>query len=143
MSAFDLLKEIVDTIAADEPSVWGEPRHASVGILIAGAEQNPSICFISRAKWESDPWSEHIAFPGGSRSADEDALHTLRRELQEEIGWLIEKDQRPVQLPQLHIRLAGRERLLLLDAFVYQVKGTPASAAMRSRSSIGLLDSSC
>jgi 8-oxo-dGTP pyrophosphatase MutT (NUDIX family) len=125
MSAFDLLKEVVDTIAADEPAVWGEPRHASVGILIAGAEQNPSICFIRRAKWQSDPWSEHIAFPGGSRSANEDAWHTLRRELQEEIGWLIEADQRPVQLPQLRIRLAGRERLLLLDAFVYQLEGTP------------------
>lgn len=124
MSALDLLKEVVDTIAADERSVWGEPRHASVGILIA-VEQTPSICFINRAKWERDPWSEHIAFPGGSRSADEDALHTLQRELREEIGWLIEEDQRPVQLPQLCIRLAGRERLLLLDAFVYQVEGTP------------------
>ena len=38
-------------------------------------------------------------------------------------GWLIEEDRRPVQLPQLCIRLAGRERLLL-DAFVYQVEGT-------------------
>ena len=125
MSIFDLLKEVVETIALDEPFFWGEPRHASVGILIAGAKQNPSICFIRRAKWERDPWSEHIAFPGGSRAADEDALPTLRRELKEEIGWVVEDSQRPVRLPQLRIRLAGRERLLLLDAFVYRVEGAP------------------
>jgi 8-oxo-dGTP pyrophosphatase MutT (NUDIX family) len=125
MSAFDLLKAVVDAMEADESSVWGEPRHASVGIIVAGAKENPSICFIRRAKWESDPWSEHIAFPGGSRSADEDAVQTLRRELQEEIGWVIEEHRRPTPLPQLRIRLAGRERLMLLDAFVYRVEGEP------------------
>ena len=125
MSAFDLLKGVVDAMALGEPSIWGEPRHASVGILVAGAKENPSICFIRRAKWEGDPWSEHIAFPGGSRSADEDALQTLRRELQEEVGWLIEEHEQPILLPQLRIRLAGRERLMLLDAFVYRVEGTP------------------
>jgi 8-oxo-dGTP pyrophosphatase MutT (NUDIX family) len=125
MSVFDLLKEVVEAIAIDEASVWGEARHASVGILIAGAKQNPSICFIRRAKWEGDPWSEHIAFPGGSRTADEDATQTLRRELEEEIGWVVEDCERPVRLPQLRIRLAGRERLLLLDAFVYRVEGDP------------------
>ena len=52
MGVFDLLKDVVETIAIDESSVWGEPRHASVGILIAGARQNPSICFIRRAKWD-------------------------------------------------------------------------------------------
>jgi 8-oxo-dGTP pyrophosphatase MutT (NUDIX family) len=125
MTVVDLLKGVVETIALDEASAWGETRHASVGILVAGAKQNPSICFIRRAKWEGDPWSEHIAFPGGSRTAGEDALQTLRRELHEEIGWVVEDRQRPVQLPQLRIRLAGRERLLLLDAFVYRAEGDP------------------
>lgn len=125
MSAFDLLKEVVDAMEADESLVWGEPHHASVGIIVAGANENPSICFIRRAKWESDPWSEHIAFPGGSRSTDEDAVQTLRRELQEEIGWVIEEHRRPTPLPQLRIRLAGRERLMRLDAFVYRVEGEP------------------
>ena len=125
ISAFDLLKDVVAAISASERSIWGEPRRASVGILVAGAKEKPSICFIRRAKWEGDPWSEHIAFPGGSRSADEDALQTLRRELGEEIGWLIEEHERPSPLPQLKIRLAGRERLMLLDAFVHRVEGAP------------------
>jgi 8-oxo-dGTP pyrophosphatase MutT (NUDIX family) len=123
MSLFDFLKEVLETMAIDEASAWGEVRHASIGILIAGAKPNPSICFIRRAKWEGDPWSEHIAFPGGSRAAEEDALGTLKRELQEEIGWVVEDGQQPIKLPQLCIRLAGRERLLLLDAFVCRVEG--------------------
>jgi 8-oxo-dGTP pyrophosphatase MutT (NUDIX family) len=125
MSVVDLLRAAVENIGVDETSAWGEARQASVGILIAGPKQNPSICFIRRAKWEGDPWSEHIAFPGGSGAADEDALQTLQRELKEEIGWSAEGRQPPVQLPQLRIRLAGRERLLLLDAFVYHVEGVP------------------
>jgi 8-oxo-dGTP pyrophosphatase MutT (NUDIX family) len=125
MSVLDFLKEVVETIAIHETAIWGETRHASVGILVAGAKPNPSICFIRRAKWEGDPWSEHIAFPGGSRAAGEDSLQTLRRELKEEIGWIAEERQGPVQLPQLRIRLAGRERLLLLDVFVYRVEGAP------------------
>jgi len=125
MGARNLLKDVVGSMAAGERSIWGEPRHASVGILVAGVKENASICFIRRAKWEGDPWSEHIAFPGGSRSADEDALQTLRRELQEEVGWLIDEQERPTPLPQLRIRLAGRERLMLLDAFVHRVEGAP------------------
>ena len=125
MGAFDILKDVVNGIAAGEPSIWGEPRRASVGILVAGAKESPSICFIRRAQWEGDPWSEHIAFPGGSHSADEDAFQTLRRELEEEIGWSIAEHERPTPLPQLRIRLAGRERLLLLDAFVHRVDGEP------------------
>ncbi len=125
MSAFDLLKDVVDSIAATEPSIWGEPRHASVAILVAGPRENPSICFIRRAKWETDPWSEHIAFPGGSRSADEDPLQTLRREVHEEIGWMIEEHEQPVPLPPLRIRLAGRERMMLLQAFLHRIEGPP------------------
>jgi hypothetical protein len=36
MSALDLLKGVVDAMAIGEPSIWGEPHHASVGILVAG-----------------------------------------------------------------------------------------------------------
>jgi hypothetical protein len=57
--------------------------------------------------------------------ADEDALQTLRQKLEEESGWVVEDCPPPVRLPQLRIRLAGRERLLLLDAFVCRVEGAP------------------
>ena len=50
------------------------------------------------------------------------------------MGWIVEDRQGPVQLPQLRIRLAGRERLLLLNGFVYRVGRSPTGTATRSGS---------
>ena len=46
-----------------------------------------SVLMIRRAEREGDPWSGHMAFPGGrSEHADPDSLATARRETLEEIG---------------------------------------------------------
>ena len=123
MKSFHVLRTALERHAADDGSLSNASRHASVCVLVADVEPIPHICFIRRAKWDTDPWSEHIAFPGGSRLGEETALQTLRREVQEEVGVDIGENAELVQLPQLRIRLAGRERLLLLDAFVCRVPG--------------------
>jgi 8-oxo-dGTP pyrophosphatase MutT (NUDIX family) len=125
MKSFQVLRAALEGSASHDGPLSSAPRHASVCVLVADAEPIPHICFIRRAKWDTDPWSEHIAFPGGSRSGDETALQTLRREVQEEVGVDIGADAEFVQLPQLRIRLAGKEKLLLLDAFVCHVQGPP------------------
>lgn len=48
---------------------------------------------------------------------------TVRREVKEEVGVALEEEAELTPLPQLRIRLAGRERLLLLDSFVHHIKG--------------------
>ena len=123
MKSFAVLRTALERHASHDGPLSNAPRHASVCVLVVDTEPIPHICFIRRAKWDSDPWSEHIAFPGGSRIGDETALQTLRREVQEEVGVDIGEDAELVPLPQLRIRLAGRERLLLLDAFVCHVPG--------------------
>jgi 8-oxo-dGTP pyrophosphatase MutT (NUDIX family) len=122
MDSFGLLRRMVDEGASDD-SALGQPRYASVCVLVADVEGIPSICFIRRAKWNDDPWSEHIALPGGSRTGDENAAQTLRREVDEEIGVAIPSDGELTLLPRLKIRLAGRERLLFLDSFVHHWPG--------------------
>ena len=43
--------------------------------------------FIQRAEYEGDPWSGHIAFPGGrAEEADESLIDTAMRETLEETG---------------------------------------------------------
>jgi 8-oxo-dGTP pyrophosphatase MutT (NUDIX family) len=123
MKSFNALRAALENHAAYDGPLAHATRHASVCVLVVDAEPTPHICFIRRAKWGTDPWSEHIAFPGGSRLGDETALQTLRREVQEEVGVDIGEEPELVQLPQLRIRLAGRERLLLLDAFVCHLVG--------------------
>ena len=123
MKSFEVLRATLERSVSHDGPLTGAPRHASVGVLVAETLPTPHICFIRRAKWDGDPWSEHIAFPGGSRLSDETALQTVRREVHEEVGVSLGEDAELTQLPQLRIRLAGRERLLLLDAFVCHLTG--------------------
>jgi 8-oxo-dGTP pyrophosphatase MutT (NUDIX family) len=123
MSAFDFLRHVLIEIRSRNQGPSGEARRAAVGVLLAGPAHNPSICFIRRARWASDPWSEHIGLPGGSRIGGESAEQALRRELDEEIGLAIADAAELTALPPLRIRLAGRERILLLDSFVHHLNG--------------------
>lgn len=124
MKSFAVLRTALEKIDLDDGSLSGPPRQASVCVLVATSDSTPHICFIRRAKWDGDPWSEHIAFPGGSRIGDETAAQTVRREVQEEVGVVIAEEEELTPLPRLQIRLAGRERFLLLDSFVYHIKGS-------------------
>jgi 8-oxo-dGTP pyrophosphatase MutT (NUDIX family) len=121
MNGFQMLRHALDAeIAVIDDSA---ALRASVCVLVAGAEQTPSICLVRRAKWANDPWSEHIALPGGSRHRDETPAETVRREVREEVGISIGDAEELIALPQLRIRLAGRQRTLLLDSFVCRVTG--------------------
>jgi len=72
--------------AADDPSlIW-----AAVAVLIA--PDPDAILLIRRADRPGDPWSGHMALPGGRREPDDpDLLATVIREIREEVG--IELDQ--------------------------------------------------
>lgn len=70
----------------------GEPQRGH-GVLLAGvaailSSQNPlELLLIKRAAWENDPWSAHMAFPGGKLAPqDADLLATAARETHEELG---------------------------------------------------------
>jgi 8-oxo-dGTP pyrophosphatase MutT (NUDIX family) len=123
MKSFAVLKAALERNASRDGPLTGAPRHAAVCVLVAETLPTPHICFIRRAEWDGDPWSGHLAFPGGSRLGDETARQTVRREVHEEVGISLGEDAELVPLPRLRIRLAGRERLLLLDAFVCHLPG--------------------
>lgn len=64
------------------------PAYAAVAMILrdagaAGAE----VLFIERAMRPGDPWSGHMAFPGGRlEPSDESPLAAARRETREEVG---------------------------------------------------------
>lgn len=66
----------------DEPSAA-----AAVALVLAGPPADLSICVIQRAERAGDPWSGHMALPGG-RFAPEDAhlRMTAERETREEVA---------------------------------------------------------
>lgn len=62
-------------------------RRAAVATILREGAQGGEILFIRRAERTSDPWSGHMAFPGGRRQAsDTSLLLTATRETREEIG---------------------------------------------------------
>ena len=69
--------------------------HAAVAAVLRyhGRAEEPDVLFIRRTSKPSDPWSGHIAFPGGRREpSDRDLVHTATRETAEEVGVDLERD---------------------------------------------------
>ena len=62
-------------------------KRSAISLILRRTEAGLEALMIKRADRESDPWSGHMAFPGGrGERADSNNLHTARRETWEEIG---------------------------------------------------------
>ncbi len=91
------------------------PRAAVAAIFhdVAGGAQ---LMFIERAHRDGDPWSGHLAFPGGHvEPGDTDIHHTAERETHEEIGWSLDSSHRVGQLDDM----VGNVSAIAVAACVY------------------------
>ncbi|MDD2852208.1 MAG: CoA pyrophosphatase [Desulfuromonadaceae bacterium] len=83
------LDNISDLLALREeggmPDSGGRTR-ASVAMLLHQGATDVEILFIQRAAHDLDPWSGHIAFPGGKLEEGELECQAASRETHEEIG---------------------------------------------------------
>jgi 8-oxo-dGTP pyrophosphatase MutT (NUDIX family) len=63
-------------------------RYAAIALVLRAAESGePELLMIKRAEHEHDPWSGHVACPGGRMDpTDRDLEHTAIRETWEETG---------------------------------------------------------
>lgn len=66
----------------------GSPARAAVAIVFRVTDEGaPEVLFIERAVREGDPWSGHVALPGGRLDPDDATLQdTAIRETREETG---------------------------------------------------------
>ena len=71
-----------------------DARLAAVALVLRlGANGEPELLFIRRAERAGDPWSGHVAFPGGRKDpVDASLLDTARRETLEETGVDLARD---------------------------------------------------
>jgi 8-oxo-dGTP pyrophosphatase MutT (NUDIX family) len=71
-----------------------QPLHAAVALVLRPGEAGGlELLMIKRADYEGDPWSGHVALPGGRREPDDLSLErTAIRETWEETAIDIERD---------------------------------------------------
>jgi 8-oxo-dGTP pyrophosphatase MutT (NUDIX family) len=69
-------------------------RWAAVALVFRGTTiEDAELLFIRRALRAGDPWSGHVAFPGGRRDAADATLEvTARRETREELALDLDRD---------------------------------------------------
>lgn len=74
----------------------GQPRRAAVAIVLRrGAGDQVELLLIKRSDRDGDPWSGHVALPGGRREpADATLQDTAVRETREETGIDLARDGR-------------------------------------------------
>jgi 8-oxo-dGTP pyrophosphatase MutT (NUDIX family) len=61
-------------------------QRAAVAILLRDGSSGVEVLFIHRAEHPLDPWSGHMAFPGGRSEEGEEPFMTVVREAAEEVG---------------------------------------------------------
>lgn len=72
--------------------VQGRRTRAAVAMIMRELPGDLEILFIERATDVHDPWSGHLAFPGGKVESGEQARQAAERETREEIGLLLESE---------------------------------------------------
>lgn len=82
----DLLRRALEQRPAHYAGREAHEREAAVALIVRPAEQL-DVLLIRRSEHEADPWSGHVALPGGRRAdTDRSLLETAQRETEEEVG---------------------------------------------------------
>jgi 8-oxo-dGTP pyrophosphatase MutT (NUDIX family) len=99
-------------------------RRAAVATILRDHPQlGPEVLFIRRAEHPHDPWSGHMAFPGGREEpSDADLLQTAIRETREEVSLdLAENAVLLGRLDELPAMARGRPTGLTVAPFVFEL----------------------
>lgn len=102
--------------------VTHEPgARAAVAMVLAPDERDLGVLLIQRAEHPLDPWSGHMAFPGGRHQiGDPDLVHTAVRETREEVGVDLLRHGRLIgRLDDVQASARGRDLDLVITPFLF------------------------
>lgn len=119
MHALPLLRQRLPTYGALEAAA--ERRAAVAAVLRPSGGNGDELLFIHRAEHPLDPWSGHMALPGGMVDPeDADALAAARRETREELALDLERSARLLgRLSDVAPR--SLQRSLAISPFVFEL----------------------
>jgi 8-oxo-dGTP pyrophosphatase MutT (NUDIX family) len=117
-------------LAEHQPELYdaGEStRQAAVAVILREQGPDTDVLFIKRAEKRGDPWSGHMAFPGGHReTGDLDLKAAAKRETLEEIGLDLSTAEYLGPLGHQRAMARGRALNLLIAPHVFALDHTPA-----------------
>ena len=97
----------------------------SVSLILTPGARGLEALFIRRAEREGDPWSGHVALPGGRREpGDADRLATAVRETEEEVGVALKGGDLLGTLDDLHPS-TPRLPALVISPYVFGLERKP------------------
>lgn len=113
---------------AGEPARPGsDGSYAAVAAVLRPGATGAEVLLIRRAEHEQDPWSGHMAFPGGRYdTSDGHLLATAERETLEELGLDLRRSARLLgPLALLPAIARGRRVGMTIAPFVFELEGEP------------------
>ena len=122
------LDGIEASLSAVSPRIDTKPAKmcAAVALVLREVGSDLEALFIRRAEHDDDPWSGHLAFPGGRLDTDDaDARRAAERETIEELGIDLADGSRARCLGQLSDVL-GHAESIRVSAYVYGISGNPS-----------------
>jgi len=122
------LDQIRERLSGRDPRLHPEPapRRAAVAAILRPGPDGVEVLLIRRAERRGDPWSGHMAFPGGHQDpGDRDLLHTARRETLEEVGLPLEHEDLIARLDDHPAIARGSFTGMVVSPFLFAVEGDP------------------
>lgn len=109
-------------------SLRGDERFAAVAAVLREREGAAEVLLIRRTDQAGDPWSGHMAFPGGrSDPTDGSLLHTAVRETFEEVGLRLDPERDLIgRLDDLAAIARSHRFGLVIAPFVFTLRGDPS-----------------
>ncbi len=118
------LETVRRCVTAHTPrEIEGPESWAAVSMTLRDGPDGPEVFLIRRSEHPDDPWSGHMAFPGGRKDdIDETLLATAHRETLEEVGLsLIEDADALGRLDDLQAVARGARLGMVIRPFVFEL----------------------
>lgn len=99
-------------------------RAAAVAAIVRDVGDDTEVLFIRRADNPRDPWSGHMAFPGGRFDpTDPDLFETAIRETREEIGLDLREAASPIgQLDEIEAIARAKPTGMIIRPYVFRLE---------------------
>ena len=105
---------------ASRVPLGGFMKQAAVAAIVRDGGGGAELLLIRRSEREGDPWSGHIAFPGGRVEPGEEPDEAVVRETREEIGLDLRRAARPLGgLADVMAKAHGKPLPLIVRPFVF------------------------